>query len=165
MDKWIPRITIGILIVGGLVIAGLLLFPGKQPIPGSIKSQLSSTLLAPTAAGYTGSHDTAKYDSSHKLLAFKVTIPGGHSVTVSESPSPSQFTDITGYFNQFINDLGEYENFGTVNGTVYLTHPKNAPQTQVAVLNTDGTLMFVKPDNNISDDQWHAFFNAIQAIR
>jgi hypothetical protein len=164
MNKWLLRIVIGVLVVGAVVIVVLLLLPNKQPVPSTIKRQLGSTLLVPMGSSYTGVHDSAKFDGSTKLLSYRVTIAGAPSATVSEQPAPSQFTDIDGYYSQFISDLGEYKSFGSTAGTVYLIHPKNAPKTQVAVLTEAGTLMFVKPDANLSDSQWQAFFSAVQSI-
>jgi hypothetical protein len=163
--SWPKRIILIALVVGALVIVGLIVYPGKPPIPPSIKAQLTSTLLAPIGSDYQGAHQTAKYDSQKKLLSYRVHMSGEPSVTVSEQPAPSQFTDISGYYSQFINDLGEYESFGSVDGTVYLVHLKNQAGEQAAVLSDAGTLMFVKPDSSLSDSQWRAFFQAVQVIR
>jgi hypothetical protein len=163
--KWPIRIIIVVATVGLVIIIGLLVLPGKLAIPDSIKSHLGSTLLVPSGSDYTGSHSSAKYDSSKQLLAYRINIAGATSVVVSEQPAPPQFADITTYTDHFVNDLGEYKSFGSPNGTIYLYHPKNAPQLTNAFLLSSGTLMFVKPDNNLTEAQWHAFFTAVQVVR
>ena len=142
--RWPLRIAIICVTLGILVSGTLLVFKPYRPIPQDVKKQLTSTLLMPHGSGYQGAYDSAVYDNTNKLLTFTFNA-GGTNVVVSEQPEPVQFNDITGYYTAFIKDLNEYTNFGSINGTVYLFHPKNSPKKTAAVMVDAGTLMFVNP--------------------
>jgi hypothetical protein len=162
--KWALRIAIIVGIIGVLTIGLLWLFRPYRPIPQSIKSQLTTTLLMPRIGDYQEAYGTAGYDSVHNLLTFKIGF-SGTDIVVSEQPEPTQFNDISGYYTAFVNDLGEYTSFGSINGTVYLFHPKTDPTKTAAVMVQAGTLMFANPNSNITMSQWRSFFNAVQAVR
>ncbi|MBW4061803.1 hypothetical protein HJC99_04515 [Candidatus Saccharibacteria bacterium] len=151
-----------VLVVGLIVIMGLLLAP-KNPIPGPIKKQVTSTLLMPRGAGAVVDRQSVKYDSAQKLLTFNVAY-AGTSIVVSQQPTPDQFVDIPAVYTKLIDSLVNYQSFDTSIGTVHLTQPKQLNGKQAAVLNTMGTLMFAKPDKNLSDDQWRSLFNHMAAI-
>ena len=154
-----------IIIIGILVSSILILNPLKPSIPNVIKSQLQTTLLIPTGTKYNGIHDSAKYDSNKKLLTYRVVVDNQPTITISEQPAPSTFTDIPAYYPKFLTDLGDYESFGTIAGTVHLAHPPKAIDTTVGVMFASGTLLFAKPDSNLTDAQWRSFFKDLVAAK
>ena len=56
----------------------------------------------------------------------------------------------------------EYEKFDSRNGTVYLTNPKELNGGQATIMNSHGTLMFVKPVKALADNNWRQLFNNLK---
>ena len=147
----------------GLIVIIILLVAPKNPIPGPIKQQLTSTLLVPKGGGAGVDRLSVKYDKANKLLTFNVAYAGTKMV-MSEQPTPSQFVDIPAVYTKLVDGLNNYESFDVNVGTVNLTQPKELGNKQAAVLNAKGTLLFAKPDKNLSSDQWRVFFNHLGVI-
>lgn len=144
-----------------LVIAWLL-FGRHSIIPKQIQAQLTSTVFLPQGDNLNTSSRTVKYDKSLRLLSFRTQIYDVTAVTVSEQPSPDAFVDIPGYQDKFFQAIGGYKTFETTVGVVHLVKdPKNGQQA--AAMSTKGTLLFVKPDKELSEDQWRAFFLRVKA--
>lgn len=147
---------VGIVVLIGIVIIVILMVAPKSPIKPSLVKQLTSTLLVPTGVA-TIDASSESYDAQKKLLVYNVSF-GGTKVVISEQPTPEQFTDIPQVYTKVIQDLNNYTTFDVNVGTVYLTKPKELAGKQTAVINTKGTLLFAKPDANLTDDQWRKFF-------
>ena len=163
MKKWYLIGLGSFVAVGGLIIVGLLLGQ-KPPIPRPIKQQVTSTILAPKSSSFATDRESVKYSPNLKLLTFNVqtdTI----KVVVSEQPTPENFIDIPQVYDKVVEGMGEYQKFDTAVGTVHLTRPKELKGKQAAVLDTKGTLMFAKPEKDLSDDQWRKFFNSLDIVR
>jgi hypothetical protein len=136
----------------------------KPIISNSIRSKVSSVVLVPNGDGVVVDKATVVYDSSLKLLSYKLTYSGTNLVA-SEQPSPDTFTDLPQAYDKVLANMNEYSKFETDTGTVHLTKPTDLKGKQAAVLNTKGTLMFVKPSSNLTDDQWRTFFKNLQVIK
>lgn len=163
MNRW-SKFVGGFGSVGVIVILAMVLWPSKPPIPGPVKAQVSTTLLAPQGGGYAVDRQSAHYDTKLQLLSYTAKA-GNATVTISEQPEPSQFSDITGYYQQVLTGMNQYASFGSTQGTVYLTKPGQANGLQVAVLDTKGTLMFAKSTAPWSQDDWQRFFRSVAVIR
>lgn len=152
------------LIIAGIIFAVKLLTP-KPVLPVSVTNQVSYIVLAlePSEAIRIDS-TSAKYDAKDKILSYNVTLDG-IKVVVSMQPTPEMFTDIPQTFDKVLADMSEYSKFETYIGTVHLTKPKNLEGRQVAVLNAKGTLMFAKPDSDLTDDQWRLFFKNMDILK
>lgn len=160
------RVIIGVVVsVGIVLIVGLWLFPDKPPIPGPIKAKLTSTLLVPRGGDYQVKRESAKYDPKLKVLTYEVAINGVGSAVVSEQPTPDSFIDIPQVYDKVVANMNEYGTFDSDIGTVHLTRPKDLGGKQAAVMNAKGTLMFVKPERDLSDDQWRKLFNGLEVVR
>jgi hypothetical protein len=157
---WLVSISI---IIVAVAIVGVLVWR-KPFIPGKIKGSVTSTIFVPAGPQVKNQSATVKYDSSLKLLSYQ-SIAYGVNTTVSEQPTPQNFIDIPEVYDKVVTSYNQYENFDTAAGTVYLTRPKNQNGRQVAVMNSKGTLMFVKADRDLSDDQWRKFFNNLQIVK
>jgi hypothetical protein len=48
---------------------------------------------------------------------------------------------------------------------VYLIRPGEQNGKEVGVLNSKGTLMFIKADKDLSGDQWKQLFNNLDIIK
>ena len=151
---WIGLITL--LVVIELISLLTVLIAPKPSISPTIAKKLTSTLFIP--GGETSVDRTsAKYDSPNSLLSYKATY-ANVSLTVSEQPSPSTFSDVPASYDKFTADLGQYEQFDSRLGSVHLVRLVKENNHQVAVMNAQGTLMFVKPDKELTTDQWKIFF-------
>lgn len=157
---WIIVVLVAAVAIGFSV---YLLLP-RSPIPGSIKKQLSSTLLVPKSSEIVINRRSVKLDPKLDLLTFTVTA-SGTKVVVSEQPTPESFTDIPAFYGKVLGGLNEYKKFETEQGTVHLTKPQELHGKQAAVLNTKGTLLFAKPDRDLSDSQWRQFFNSFEIVK
>ena len=78
---------------------------------------------------------------------------------ISEQATPQVFNDIPEYYPKLIEKLNGYSDFDSVLGKVSLTKPKELNGAQSAVFNGKGTLMFVRPNQSLSDDDWRQFFD------
>jgi hypothetical protein len=100
---------------------------------------------------------TVKYDSGLKLLSFTASV-GGISTVFSEQPTPDSFNDAPQIYDKVLERMNDYSKFDVVAGTVHLTRPSDLGGKQAAVMNTKGTLLFAKPDRDLSTDQWRRLF-------
>lgn len=135
-------------------------------IPTSIKQQIVFQIYV-TANGdkqWTTDKQSVKYDASQGILSYTAK-SATNSLYVTEQLTPSQFTDIPQYFPTLVSKLNEYSEIQTNLGTVALTHPTELNGVQTAVINTAGTLMFIKPKVNLTDSQWASFINSLNVIK
>ena len=132
--------------------------------PEATKNRLHFTLIAPTGGGITIDKKSVKFDETNKLLTYTITY-GSTSLVVSEQSVPSQFVDITTVYTKLVEGLNNYESFESVIGSVHLTKPTQLGGRQVAVLNSKGTLLFVKPKDPLTTDQWKVIFQYMEVIK
>jgi hypothetical protein len=156
MRRWYWLTLASVAGAGAITMLVLLALP-KPPIPHRLQKQLTSTLFVPTSGKIN--HGSAKYDPQLRLLSYIVTAQGD-SVTVSEQASPESFTDVPQAYQKVVDGMNDYSDFDTGIGTVHLTRPASLHGKQAAVLNAKGTLMFAKPDHDLSIDRWRRFFNS-----
>jgi hypothetical protein len=139
------------LLAAVLMIVHVALRP-KTIVPNTISSQLTITLFVPQVHDIAAARATVKYDSSLQLLTFIVPMDGT-MLTVSEQP--------TAVYTKTIESMEGYETFDSAQGTVDLTRPTNNDNKQVAVMNTKGTLLFIKANRDLTTDQWKQFFHTL----
>ena len=154
---------IGSLATVGLVVVAVLYFGPKPPIPGPIRRQLTSTLLVPTLDQVKVDRDSVQYDPKQKLLSYTATA-FEKEIVLSEQPTPESFLDIPQVYEKLVTSMGEYSKFEVEVGTVHLTRPKDLGGKQAAVLNSKGTLMFVKPARDLSNDEWRLLFRSLAVV-
>lgn len=153
-----------VIVVAGIVFVFTVVL---QPVvPPGIKKQLSIAVLYPKDSAFAIDHSSWKYDKSLGLLTYLVRDKDNNAkITVSEQSSPPQFSEVPGTLDALTSKLNTYADFDSINGHAYLTHPKELKGGQSALMNAKGTLMFAKPDKNLSDSDWRKFFNAIDIVR
>ena len=152
--------AIGSVVVLGLLIGGILfLLRPQTPIPDAMYKKLDFSLFYPDpTSGYTIDSKLVSFDASAKVLVFHAK-KSGQDMLISEQSTPPVFNDIPEYYPKLIEKLNGYLDFDSLNGKVSLTKPKELNGVQSAVFNGKGTLMFVKPNHALSDDDWRQFFN------
>lgn len=157
-------IVLSLFVGFGLIFVLVLFFnPIKPPLPGQIKSQVTSTILVPEGSGYVVDRESVKYAQKDKLLTFKITKNDKTLATITQQPTPDTFVDIPEFSTKFFQQAGEYKTFDTAIGTVHLLRPGNGV-ADAAAMNTKGTLMFINPVTKLSEADWRKLFQAIVAI-
>jgi hypothetical protein len=155
---------LAVVVAVSLIYGVFMLLRPDPPIAAPIRKQLTSALLLPAAETVMIDADSIKYDSGLKVLSFDAPIDGIR-LSVSEQPTPENFTDIPQVYDKVVEQMRVYKKFETAIGIVYLTKPESRKGSQTAVMNTKGTLLFANPDKDLSDDQWRRFFNSFDVVR
>ena len=134
----------------------------SRVIPSAIKRKISYQVYVPSkqATEWKISSESIKYDDKQGLLSMTI-ISSNNKLFVAEQNTPAQFTDIPQYYPALLSKLSQYSVIQTNLGEVTLTHPKELNGDQTAVLNSHGCLLFVRPQNNLTDAQWLQFFNTL----
>ncbi len=164
-------LLLGVMVGGAIAITWYKLQP-KPPIPDSIKSQVTSTLLVPQGQNFVVDSKSVKYDSTAKLLIYNVRTYGT-KIVFSEQPTPAAFTNpntpgtftsADSAYGKFLKNLAQYGKFDVNVGTVYLTRPPQQQNHQVAIIKAKGTLLFAKADRNLTKAQWQQVFSSLVAV-
>lgn len=131
-------------------------------LPTTIKQKLAMPALTPVsqADNYTLNQDSIKYDDKEKLLSYTLA-SSDNSITVTEQPYPDVLI-----YDKLTGAIGQYSQVDTTAGKVTLGRPKDGGGAQVAVLNYNNqTLIFAKPQKDLSDDQWRLVFNTLEVVK
>lgn len=162
MNKRI-KIAFAAIVGFGLLAILVLLIGPKPPIPSEIRRQLTSSPLLPSGRDIEVDPGSAKYDFKLKLLTINVNA-FGHTIVLSEQATPDTLTDIPEFYEKLTLGMGEYKRFDAPVGTIHLTHPKDLGGKQAAVLNSGGTLLFAKPDRDLTEEEWRKLFLRFKVI-
>lgn len=87
-----------------------------------------------------------------------------NDIVITEQATPDPFNDVPNYSSIFLSKLNQYQQLNIPLGTAALTHPSELKGGQSAVLNVRGTLMFMHPKVDLSDDNWKDFLKTLQAV-
>lgn len=129
-------------------------------LPKSIVSKANYVLLVPKSSLVKLDSKSVGYNSNLALLDYQVSYAGSQLI-VSQQAAPSMFTDVPATYDKTLASMNQYSHFDSLEGTVYLTKPQQLAGKQAAVLLSKGTLMFVKPSSDLTDEQWRQFFNSL----
>lgn len=148
------------LVAGALAVLALTVVLSRpvSPIPEAIRKQVSFPIFWP-ASHVSVIPNSYEYRTEDDVLLFSGYLDDGQKVTFNEQATPNPFNDIPGYYDQFLRTLFEYQAFDSTQGTVHLTHPKNAGQT--VVMNTKGTLLFARVAHDEDKATWQRIFNSL----
>jgi hypothetical protein len=135
-------------------------------IPASIKQHIAFQVLAPNISSgvWTVPENLVSYNKSQGVLSL-TAVSSSNKMVLSEQPTPQIFTNIPQYYPTLVSGMRSYAQLQVGLGTLYLTHPKGLGGTQTAVMNTSGTLLFIRPLHNMSASEWQSFFNNLIVIR
>jgi hypothetical protein len=161
-QHWKVLVSIfGLLII---IAAGLIVHQALQsPIPAKIRKQVSFPILLPKKQDAVINNSSYKFDSDQKVFSFTAYLMSDHQLaTFTEQATPSPFLDIPNFYPQFLQTLHEYQSFDGLQGTVYLTHPKGVGQA--AILNSKGTLMFIRVPHDEPQSTWQPLTNHLKTI-
>ncbi len=130
-------------------------------LPPRITEQASFVMYVPGSDWQTDAEEATIRNGVLTLHASR----GNDSLIITQQAIPEVFDDVPQYYPQLISRLNKYASFGTVNGTVYLTKPKELNGQQQAVLSNNGTLLFAHPSHNLDSDSWRRFFNSLIIVK
>jgi hypothetical protein len=179
--------------LAGLVVAGLiavatvavgaklLWFSRTSPIPKSIVSQMPSVVMVPQGQGITVKPGSASYVAGEQLAQFTL-LYNGQRVQFSEQPAPAYFADTAASDSSvaasngakvqqqsgiasLVQQLNRFAQFDTDAGTVYLTHPAQLKQGQMAVLNAKGTIVYATSSDDLSQQTWQQLFKDVAVLK
>lgn len=163
-DFWrqpVVWVVAGAVAVGGLLVVALVFLKPHSPVPAAIARQLHFSVFYPDGTdGYSVKPATVSYDGQAKVLLLHAQ-KGDSDLTISEQATPDTFNDIPEYYSKLVEKLNGYADFDSANGHVSLTLPQELHGGQSAVFNSKGTLMFVHPNHNLSNDAWRKFFDGL----
>jgi hypothetical protein len=139
----------------------------KLFVPKDIKQQVTYTIFKPAdTSNFVADKSTIKYDPKLKSLSYRAMQKGTASgLTFSFQEAPEVFADVPQAFSKFADDLHQYSSFDSIQGKVSLTKPPELQGGQSAVMNAKGTLMFIKPDKNLSDSDWKQLFSNMDVVK
>jgi hypothetical protein len=153
-------VVASLLFIGSGVAGYAITHANKDRVPQSISKQLQSPAFYPAVANAKIQSDTYKFDPENKLFSY-VANGQGTKMVFSMQPSPSEFSEIPESYNKYLDRLNKVTSFDTSLGTANIVEPDD--QTgQAAIMNAHGTLLFIKADSKLSEDQWRLIFNSLQ---
>jgi hypothetical protein len=160
-------LIIAVVLVALAGVGGWYLWLASQPIPRSILKRAEMGVWYPNdrTTGYKIERNSVKYNDtgSDKLVTF-VAQGVGNALTFTEQPTPESFIDVPQVYDKLTEKLHEYAKVESVNGTASLTRPDELKGRQTLVMKARGTLMFVKPDKNLSTDEWRKVLNNLEFV-
>lgn len=139
--------------------------PTNSLIPTQISQKLSFPVYVPDNNS-TWNVDVAKtsYDQQSGVLSLYLE---NHTaqITLTQQATPQVFSDVPQQYAKMLSTMNEYLEIQTSFGTVALTRPKELNGGQTAVVNKTGTLLFAKPNRDMSEDEWKNFFNNLHSYK
>ena len=157
--------VLSLALIGVLGIVARNSLASDDTLPPAIAQQVTHPVFMPgddTTA--TVERPSINFQADADLLSYTATLMSGAKIFVNQQPTPESFIDIPQAYDKLLGSLQPYANFESLNGKVTLTKPKELQGEQSAVMNTKGTLMFIRSDTEISQDDWRKLFNNLKII-
>jgi hypothetical protein len=152
--------TGALFLIIGSVFAYRYFTQGTTPIPASLRSQLTfSPFILPleTKDATTSDYKFTTAEGAVKILSYKIHVQnsGNNSITVSEYPEPTEFTEIPEYKDRFLTNVAkQYDVVQTANGTIYLGRLTKQGNQQLGILLERGLVVFMSPGRDLPSAQW-----------
>jgi len=162
-------IVLGIFfVVGATLIAVRIFTPNISPLPEAIQKQLSfSALVVPEDNEDLKTSDIRfeSVEDGTRVLSYTITLQD-RKVLVSQYPQPSQFNDVEGYRERFLdNVIQQTSSISTAGGTVFLGQMAKQENKPMAVLLEKGLIVFMAPDQSLSEDQWRMIGDELMLVK
>ena len=164
--KLIWLIPLGLLAFG-VIGGGVFWWLNQQAgvIPNNIASQAGYSLFHPDDSQTVFvDRSTYRYDQANGLLSYQTTYES-KEVIFSMQAVPSEFTEVAGTFDKYIEGLNPVLSFDTTIGTVNVTEPDNLDKDQAAIMKEKGTLLFVRVIGKLDESQWRRLFQHIEVVK
>jgi hypothetical protein len=163
--RYIVMVAIGVSLLSIGLSLYFVLRPQKPDIIRQTQKKVGFTIFAPSRDDKTWllNKESIEYDTTVGVLTLHIQ-QGSNSIVITEQATPEPFTDIPNYSSIFLGKLNEYKELTVSLGTISLTHPTELKGSQSAVMNVRGTLMFLHPTTDLSDNEWKSVFNSLQTL-
>lgn len=167
--KTIPRVAylfigalLGVLIAAILVISWFKLHNGI-PISNDELKKAGIIVFYPQDPWRVESENVS-FNTQTKVLS----VPADYDskrVIMNQQAAPDQFVDLPQYFDKITEKMNSYKTIDSAVGKAVLTRPTELKGKQVGVLFAQGTLMFVEPKSELTDQDWRELFNSMATTR
>ncbi len=146
-----------------VVFAGFKFLQNEQIISSEIQKKAGFTIfITDETSDWNVDKQSVNLDREAGVLHMNwVKNDGSNTIIVTQQLLPSPFTDIPNYSTLFYSKLNQYQELQTPLGAVALTRPTEIQGGQSAVANVRGTLMFMHPEQDMTDADWKELFNQI----
>lgn len=166
MKRWFI-IFMAIAAILGVVWLALYIGVLNQPIPRKVLGQAGFGVWYPHGGSLALEVDRDSVKTSlngnDRLVTFTAHSPS-KALAFTEQAVPDSFNDVPQVYDKLIEKLRGYSSFDSVNGTVSLTRPEELKGGQTAVMKSKGTLVFIKPEKDLSTDDWRRLVNNLQFV-
>lgn len=165
-------VVLSLTIISLSTLSGWLLYEKLQPIdsvplPRAITSELEFTpiMIRADASNYMSEDfDYSAVEDNTKVLSYKVSLPSGNHITVTQYPQPQQFMEIPDFKDKFLENKSEQTVLVEL-GAIHLYHPEKQKDKQIGLMLEKGLLIFFNPDQNLDQAEWRAFGNSLTTQR
>lgn len=153
-------------IVGGGLFAAITFLRPASPVPPDIQAKLTYGIYLPKDEQVLKLEpNSITYSDEVEVLSYVAVRQNGDKVTFTQQATPESFTDVPQAYDKLLSSLQEYSSFDSVHGKVALTKPKELKGDQSAVMNANGTLLFIRPGDMLTNDEWRKIINALDLKR
>jgi flagellar basal body-associated protein FliL len=161
-SKWTVIFGAVVFLVVAAVLIVFLLGRDKNPIPPSVKSQLSFRPAYPSSS--TSNSTNFKYQADQKALIYNYNF-NGTNIVFTEQSAPSTVGSGSQVYYQALG-LHPYAQFVSKLGPVALVKFYNpgtlTPAGESGIMATSGTLVIAHADKDLTNEQWQALFNSLK---
>jgi hypothetical protein len=152
-------------VAGGLAV--YLIQRNANPLPDSIKSQVSFKVIYPSSKSGKLNSSGYQYQADQKALTFSLN-KRGTNIIFSEQTAPNTVGNGSQVYYQALG-LHPYAQFASKLGPVALAKFYN-PGTlsylgQTGVMVAGGTLVTVHPDKDLTNAQWKDLFDSLKITK
>lgn len=162
--KLLPIALLALIIV---IVSSLALTKNSEdsPIPNEIMNKINFLVYYPNnEQTWTTDESKTEFDTESGVLLLNSNDQTA-TIILSQQSSPEVFNDVPDQYQRMLNTLNQYAEISTSFGTITLTKPAELKGGQSAVGNLNGTLLFAKPDRDLSMQEWENFFKSMEVIR
>ena len=163
--NWILILLVSILTLS-VVVSTIVYFQSKNTlIPSDILSKINFLIYYPNDENsWTTDTSRTSFDSEAGVLSL-YPIYSNNTIVLTQQSSPEVFKDVPEQYQRLLDTLNQYSEITTSFGTVTLTKPDELNGGQSAIANLNGTLLFAKPNRELTNQEWQIFFKSIEVVR
>lgn len=155
--------------IAAVVVAALLfrMFMSNEAVlPKEVQRKANFSIYALDGGGeaYRVDKTSINYDDKNNILMFTVKA-AAYSAVITQQATPESFSVVPGGYQKLLESMRQYKEVRARLGTVTLTKPEELKGQQIAVANPPGTLIFAKPDKELSVSQVQQLFDNLLIVR
>jgi hypothetical protein len=161
-------ITMSALLVAGGFVLAQVLKPKVDPVPASVSEQIDFTPLVVPVNDKTVTSTSYKVGTGEdgvRFLNYIIQIDDA-TVTVVESPEPTQFNDVQDFKEKFLETvIQKTTTVSTASGTIVLGQQAKQQNKQLGVMIERGLFITMNPSKTLDQKQWRTIGDALEVIK